>query len=47
MDLFPEYAQQATRLHPRLKALADRSVYFGTSSWKYEGLLGSIYSENR
>src|SRR5271170_5613577 len=47
MDLFPEYQPQATRLRPRLKSLADRGVYFGTSSWKYDGWLGSIYSEDR
>ncbi len=38
---------QAARLGPRLRALADRGIYFGTSSWKYEGWLGSIYSPGR
>lgn len=38
---------QAARLAPRLKKLAGQGVYFGTSSWKYEGWLGSIYSEER
>jgi uncharacterized protein YecE (DUF72 family) len=38
---------QATRLGPRLRALADQGIYFGTSSWKYEGWLGSIYSPGR
>ena len=38
---------QAARLAPRLRALAGRGVYFGTSSWKYEGWLGSIYSPAR
>jgi uncharacterized protein YecE (DUF72 family) len=38
---------QAARLAPRLRDLADRGIYFGTSSWKYEGWLGSIYSESR
>ena len=33
----------AARLRPILRAWADRGVYFGTSSWKYEGWLGSIY----
>ena len=42
-----ELPPQATRLRPRLKELADRGVYFGTSSWKYEGWVGSIYSESR
>jgi uncharacterized protein YecE (DUF72 family) len=27
--------------------LADQGIYFGTSSWKYEGWLGSIYSPGR
>jgi uncharacterized protein YecE (DUF72 family) len=47
MDMFPEYQPQATRLMPRLKSLADRGIYFGTSSWKYYGWLGSIYSADR
>ena len=47
MDLFPEYPPQASRLRPRLKSLADRGIYFGTSSWKYDGWLGSIYSQDR
>lgn len=38
---------QASRLAPRLRALADRHVYFGTSSWKYPGWLGSIYRPER
>jgi uncharacterized protein YecE (DUF72 family) len=38
---------QATRLAPKLRALADRGVYFGTSSWKYDGWVGSIYSGDR
>ncbi len=38
---------QASRLAPKLRALADRGVYFGTSSWKYDGWVGSIYSTDR
>ena len=38
---------QAARLAPRLRELADKGIYFGTSSWKYPGWLGSIYSESR
>src|ERR1700730_12812864 len=38
---------QAARLAPKLHALAQAGIYFGTSSWKYEGWLGSIYSEER
>jgi hypothetical protein len=40
MDLIPEYQSQATRLRPRLKSPAERGIYFGTSSWKYDGWLG-------
>ena len=35
---------QAARLAPKLQALDADGIYFGTSSWKYEGWLGSIYS---
>src|SRR4051794_23759359 len=42
-----ELPPQAARLGPKLKALAGQGVYFGTSSWKYEGWLGSIYSRDR
>jgi uncharacterized protein YecE (DUF72 family) len=38
---------QAERLRPRLKALAKKGVYFGSSSWKYDGWLNSIYSAPR
>jgi uncharacterized protein YecE (DUF72 family) len=38
---------QAARLAPKLKRLANQGVYFGTSSWKYEGWLGSVYSADR
>jgi uncharacterized protein YecE (DUF72 family) len=38
---------QAARLAPVLRRLAERGVCFGTSSWKYEGWLGSIYSPER
>jgi uncharacterized protein YecE (DUF72 family) len=38
---------QAARLAPKLHALANRGIYFGTSSWKYDGWLGSIYSQER
>jgi uncharacterized protein YecE (DUF72 family) len=37
---------QAARLGPKLRALAAEGVYFGTSSWKYEGWLGSIYRKD-
>src|SRR5271154_5326617 len=38
---------QAQRLSPKLHQLVEKGIYFGTSSWKYEGWLGSIYSEQR
>lgn len=31
----------------RIAALADRGVYVGTSSWKYPGWLGQIYTSSR
>ena len=34
-------------MKPKLRALADKGVFFGTSSWKYEGWLGQIYSPER
>lgn len=38
---------QASRLAPLLRGLAEQGVYFGTSSWKYEGWLGTIYTPTR
>jgi Protein of unknown function DUF72 len=38
---------QAARLAPKLRALADQGIYFGTSSWKYEGCVGTIYCQDR
>jgi len=47
-ELFPPaVAPQAARLAPKLRELAGKGMYFGTSSWKYEGWLGSIYSDDR
>src|ERR1700738_1773781 len=46
-DAHDELAPQASRLAPRLRSLAEQGVYFGTSSWKYEGWLGQIYSPER
>lgn len=34
-------------LAARLSALAGRGIYIGTSSWKYEGWLGTIYTPER
>lgn len=35
------------RLSARLAALAAQNIFIGTSSWKYEGWLGQIYSRGR
>ena len=43
LSLFPDEKPLAGPL----RSLAARGVYFGTSSWKYEGWLGSIYSPER
>jgi len=51
MSLLPLFdddrPEQAARLAPRLRELAGQGIYFGTSSWKYEGWLGSIYTPER
>ena len=47
-SLFPDdRPPQAARLAPMLEKLAAQGIYFGTSSWKYEGWLGSIYTPER
>ena len=38
---------QAARLDPIIRKWADKGVFFGTSSWKYPGWVGTIYSESR
>jgi uncharacterized protein YecE (DUF72 family) len=50
LPLFDHDAERpplAARLAPTLRALADEGIYFGTSSWKYEGWLGQIYSSEK
>lgn len=37
----------ALRLAPRLARLAAENIFIGTSSWKYEGWLGQIYTPER
>ncbi|MBI3209522.1 MAG: DUF72 domain-containing protein [Candidatus Solibacter usitatus] len=37
----------AARLGPRLRKLADDGIYIGTSSWKYEGWVGQIYTREK
>lgn len=46
LSLF-EAESPRTRLGARLRELAGEGIFFGTSSWKYEGWLGSIYSPER
>jgi uncharacterized protein YecE (DUF72 family) len=38
---------QRDRLAAKLKRLAEEQIYIGTSSWKYEGWCGQIYSRER
>lgn len=53
MTLFPLFGDDDDRpplalsLGRSLRVLAEQGIYFGTSSWKYEGWLGSIYSPDR
>ena len=42
----PELELKA-KLQKRLAELSAKSIYIGTSSWKYEGWLGQIYSPDR
>lgn len=39
--------ERAAALAPKLRALAEKNLFFGTSSWKYEGWIGSIYRGDR
>jgi uncharacterized protein YecE (DUF72 family) len=41
----PQFDRQ--RLSARLSALASHNILIGTSSWKYEGWLGQIYTRDR
>ncbi len=48
LSLFEEPQEfDRRRLSARLSALAAQNVFIGTSSWKYEGWLGQIYSRQR
>jgi uncharacterized protein YecE (DUF72 family) len=48
LSLFaPEELPLKTKLTPRLKSLAAEGILIGTSSWKYEGWLGQLYSPER
>ena len=46
--LFPEPSDfDREGLAGRLRRLAEENIYIGTSSWKYEGWMGQIYSRDR
>ncbi len=47
MPLFESGGGARSPLAARLKALAREGVYIGTSSWKYEGWMGDIYTRER
>ncbi|MGC4050035.1 MAG: hypothetical protein QM757_11680 [Paludibaculum sp.] len=47
LSLFPAEPAFRDRLAARLRTLAAEGVYFGTSSWKYPGWLGQIYTPER
>lgn len=47
LNLFDQQGEPRSALAERLAALARQGIYFGTSSWKYEGWLGQIYSPER
>jgi len=50
MESLPLFAQPESpreRLAARLAELAAQGIYLGTSSWKYEGWIGQIYTRER
>ena len=48
LPLFEEPSDfDRARLSSKLAALSSENVFIGTSSWKYEGWIGQIYSRNR
>jgi uncharacterized protein YecE (DUF72 family) len=48
LSLFPEPEPETKSiLAPRLRLLARQNILIGTSSWKYPGWLGAIYSPGR
>jgi uncharacterized protein YecE (DUF72 family) len=48
LSLFDEpKPAQAAALAGKLKRLGEQGIYLGTSSWKYEGWLGQIYTPER
>jgi uncharacterized protein YecE (DUF72 family) len=48
LPLFPEPEPETKAiLAPRLRSLAQQNIFIGTSSWKYPGWIGEIYSPHR
>jgi len=47
LPLFPTEDSFRTRLATRLAELKSLGVWMGTSSWKYEGWMGQVYTEQR
>jgi uncharacterized protein YecE (DUF72 family) len=48
LPLFPEPGGfDKARLAAKLRDLASRQIYIGTSSWKYEGWCGQIYTREK
>lgn len=47
LPLFAEAGSPRERLAARLKELAAQGIRLGTSSWKYEGWMGQIYTRER
>jgi len=48
LSLFDEPSNfDRVKLATRLRALAEKGIYVGGSSWKYEGWLGQIYTQER
>jgi uncharacterized protein YecE (DUF72 family) len=48
LPLFEEpFEINRARLSAKLAALASENIFIGTSSWKYEGWIGQIYSRSR
>ncbi|MEZ5352740.1 MAG: DUF72 domain-containing protein [Bryobacteraceae bacterium] len=43
----PEPPEFRTKLAEKLRRAASRGIYFGGSSWKYEGWMGQIYTPER
>ena len=44
-DVGPQFNRW--ELHSKIRALAERKIFIGTSSWRYEGWLNQIYTLER